>query len=818
MEKKLTHIDHLFREGLGDFTETPPPSVWEALEERLDNKEKRRAGFYYRRYWFIILLAFIGLGGSTLYAWRMMGDSPDLSAAGTPSATTIAAIQKTAPDTDGATTTTALPIKATTSEIIKSRKHRSAHIAANHIIAPAAPTTSTLQVAAVGEQHTKTTNKSAAQQIEMEHALAMNNATSADNTAENLPTTKATVIRYIVKNTTHHNIQMAESEPVFVNEVITHSDNTISNPVEEEDEVVFGNNITHPKPAAAIAPQTAIAAIHSSTKLSPVQGAVVQKASVIAHVAVPTKNVTEKPVEISHSTKHVTSAIQVTQQPMAISAATVPSAAQPTLTADYAATKTVSTKKKNTPIPSTATQEQPIANPSIEQKQSTKIATKEPYNAPPPVAQKQPNPTHHYSVIKNTTAIQKSVATTSSATIDINTTSAHIAKKKKHTAPVEPITAQATIVSATKKQSTAKLKKDAVAVAATIAAKKEKQIAQPLALNSKKSKKQPIIQPADNGSHTEQAPVAPTAVADIKPLVAQAKVEAPKIIGTFKKDSIVPIPHIVDNTPAATSTDAVATKIKHNFLGCEVGVKAGYEGSFGAGAAQKFVVSPFLERKLSGKVSVMVQPGIKYAGMNSKSLNGSQSYYDVDKNSTTIHTNKYLIVVHNGDTIWRIDETVTESHDSVVKTYTAGGSYLELELPILLKYSLSKKLSVYGGANLSYSKFVAIHENTWRSAPITQTGTGFYLTPDPAPSVSSIMQYSGTPLSGYNGPLYPTPKGNAVRLGYMLGFSYQFNKRWLADCLIQQGNAKANVQGGYNTNTALSSTYFRFTLGYKLFQ
>jgi hypothetical protein len=50
----------------------------------------------------------------------------------------------------------------------------------------------------------------------------------------------------------------------------------------------------------------------------------------------------------------------------------------------------------------------------------------------------------------------------------------------------------------------------------------------------------------------------------------------------------------------------------------------------------------------------------------------------------------------------------------------------------------------------------------------------------------------------------------------MVGFSYEYQKRWLFDGLMQQTQAPANMQGGYNINSALSSTYFRFTLGYKL--
>jgi hypothetical protein len=50
----------------------------------------------------------------------------------------------------------------------------------------------------------------------------------------------------------------------------------------------------------------------------------------------------------------------------------------------------------------------------------------------------------------------------------------------------------------------------------------------------------------------------------------------------------------------------------------------------------------------------------------------------------------------------------------------------------------------------------------------------------------------------------------------MLGFSYEFKKRWMADMLLQQSKAKPHIQAGYDVNSALSLPYIRLTLGYRL--
>jgi hypothetical protein len=164
-----------------------------------------------------------------------------------------------------------------------------------------------------------------------------------------------------------------------------------------------------------------------------------------------------------------------------------------------------------------------------------------------------------------------------------------------------------------------------------------------------------------------------------------------------------------------------------------------------------------------------------------------------------------------------------ETHDSVVKTYATGGNYIEAELPVLLKYNITSKFSVYGGVNISYSKLIGVKEMTYRSQPISVSKDSFTFAHqaqgvvDP-PSISSVIRYSGNPLSAYSGPTYPSPQGSTFRLGYMFGFGYEFRNRWLFDLLVQQGRAKANNQGGVDLNKPLSSAYFRFTIGYRLFK
>ena len=265
-------------------------------------------------------------------------------------------------------------------------------------------------------------------------------------------------------------------------------------------------------------------------------------------------------------------------------------------------------------------------------------------------------------------------------------------------------------------------------------------------------------------------------------------------------------------------------KSKPVFDRFEMGIKAGYEKGFAFDAARKAIVSPYLQYNLSPKFSLMVQPSAKAAKVATRNIGNASSYYKVNNDGATALVESVPIYLPSGlgyDTLWVNNYSYSQTHDSIVKSNTYGGTYVEADLPILLKYYIVPKFSVYGGVNIAYGKLTGVKEHTYTSDPIMQKGDSFTVTrqrvalPEP-PALTSVIRYAGTPYSTYSGPQYPTNKGATLRLGYMVGFSYEFKDKWLVDGLVQQGMAKQDVQGGYNINKTLSAAYFRFTIGYKI--
>jgi len=266
-------------------------------------------------------------------------------------------------------------------------------------------------------------------------------------------------------------------------------------------------------------------------------------------------------------------------------------------------------------------------------------------------------------------------------------------------------------------------------------------------------------------------------------------------------------------------------KPKHlrNFARIEAGLKAGYESAFNTDGANKAVFSPYIQCNITNKISVMLQPAIKASTVQSRVIGAKQSYYRQNNDSVPVAPvmSPYPAFTADGVIYNLYFYYYQQSHDSIVKSHTFGGRYTEYELPLLFKYKVCKPLSVYAGVNIDYAQFVGIKENTFTAGNIVRYDTttaviqAGHAAPPPQLTTSQAITYTGTDVANYKNP-YPAPATSMLRVGYMLGVSVTCKDRILFDALVQQTPTSPDVKGGYNLNSALSGTYFRFTLGYKI--
>lgn len=906
MRNDLNNIDDLFRAGLGGYSEVPPPDVWVALEQRLDNDKKKRP-FGWR--WFIMAMLCAGAGGS-MFAWRMAtrGDgAPSASQASIASVQQAQAPQGKSAGNTSAATESSTAATSGNSVNHKHHKHNNNAAATSPTVADAATNNTTANSIPDNNSNSIAGNST---------PLMASAAEPTGNRQEERAANKAAAIQYIRSNRQRNNINVAESDEYAP--TVAASNYTDAS---DEDNATFGRrpsvDMDEPAYSQATTPKVVTPAYTSSVPRSrkarnanrrgnpnainfsmgakPIVRNTPTTTNAVAHNDQPTGN-TAKPTATAANT---TGAVTITT-PLASATPARKSSARKdrTSTVTTATTPAGSVAAKNTPaqvVPASSAKPA-AATPATVAKVGTpasSIAAKPASSTKPAVIPAKTSTTK--PAVAVTTAPAAKATTVKVATQSVETTTPAVAVQKKITGrrparkqagsatptgiasvktstPGKAITAKPASTTSTAKQSKpsvasapvagkvavtppkrlrARTKQAAAATPAiavnttaattgtTPAAKRTKRtntvnrLASAGAATPKSKPATPVVaakQPAPKPARTKNPTPATT-----KPAVVVASATQPPTIVPAAKSTIeAPAPKVTtppvpaaapkpaDTTPVAAApapTDSITGK-KHLFKGITYGIKGGYEGGFSGNASRKVVIAPYFEKQLSGKFSLMAQPALKISKVQANNLSGTQNYYSIDPNSkVTVLDSALIPVIQNNQQMGylvRVNLAYHEQHDSIVKSYATGGSYVEMELPIMLKYAINPKLSVYGGINLNYSRYVAIKEKTFIAQSITVDDTTFTILPSAAPSIRNVLQYSGANINSYSGPLYNNQSGGIFRMGMMLGASYEFRKRWMIDAMITKNAAKANVQGGYDVNKPLSATYFRFTLGYRL--
>ncbi len=906
MRNDLNNIDDLFRAGLGGYSEVPPPDVWVALEQRLDNDKKKRP-FGWR--WFIMAMLCAGAGGS-MFAWRTAtrGD-------GAPSASqaSIASVQQAkAPQGKSAGNTSAATESTTASNTGNSVNHKHHKHNNNNTAAVATPSVAgaaTANTTAANNSNTSTNINSPASNSTPVLASA---AEPTGNRQEERAADKAAAIKYIISNKKYNNIAVAESDE----DAPSIAANNYTD-ARDEDNVTFGKRpsvdmdapihtqATTPKvvtpayassaprnrkarnanrrgnpnavnfsmgapvvrntpaaantiarndqPTATSAPANKTTAVAktaqntgNTTATPNTNGAVTITTPVAGNITPAGKGTlrarTTKPASATTPSGSGVAAKTSPAQVVPASSAAKPATTPATVTKANTTTSTTAGKpataaKTTTTKPTVAATTKPATKPTTTKEAATTAApavalqkkatgrrpVKRQNNSVTPSAVVSVKPTAAPTTVTAkptaTTGAAKSSALSAPVAINATTPAKRRPARVKTSASATAAKPVNTPIPAIVGTPAAKSSKPAKAVnrlKSTGAATPKPKTANTLAAKQPaKTKGKPVTTPASASANA----LAANTSAQPKPIVPAAKpnVEAPAPKATTPPLQAAPKP--ADTTPIASAPATDSSK-KHLFKGITYGIKGGYEGGFSGSASRKVVIAPYFEKQLSGKFSVMAQPALKISKVQANNLNGTQNYYSIDPNSkVTVLDSALIPMIQNNQQMGylvRVNLAYHEQHDSIVKSYATGGSYVEMELPIMLKYAINPKLSVYGGINLNYSRYVAIKEKTFIAQSITVDDTTFTILPAANPPIRSVLQYSGANINSYSGPLYNNQSGGIFRMGMMLGVSYEFRKRWMIDAMMTKNAAKANVQGGYDVNKPLSATYFRFTLGYRL--
>ena len=253
----------------------------------------------------------------------------------------------------------------------------------------------------------------------------------------------------------------------------------------------------------------------------------------------------------------------------------------------------------------------------------------------------------------------------------------------------------------------------------------------------------------------------------------------------------------------------------------ETGIKLGFELGFQHYSANKYVIAPYVQYGI-GRFAIALQPTLKFVhNTNTNSLGDNQNYFSVTTPASYSLTSDTINATNNLRTK---TYAYTEKHDSIVVGHHIDTkSYTEVELPLLLKYNITKNVSVYGGLLMNYSNTVIqIKEDKHvysRTDDYTYSHTYPAGNQEPTiPEASSVFNYTGLAFSSYTNAGFENASSTKLRTGYMLGASYTIKDKFMVDVSVQQNLSNMNYVPNADVRGIYTQPYVRISAGYKLFK
>ncbi len=165
---------------------------------------------------------------------------------------------------------------------------------------------------------------------------------------------------------------------------------------------------------------------------------------------------------------------------------------------------------------------------------------------------------------------------------------------------------------------------------------------------------------------------------------------------------------------------------------------------------------------------------------------------------------------------------------TVVSTVVSNKQLWDLELPLMYQYKVSPNFSVFGGVSMTISKTLSITENRQDFTGFTDTAYDQWSatyptntqgpTPPAAQDPNSFFSNTGDPISSYQ-PIGSTTTTNTfTRWGYVIGFRATVRERFLIGASVQGKQVNTSIITNPELQKVYSQPYVRFTIGYKLFK
>ena len=242
------------------------------------------------------------------------------------------------------------------------------------------------------------------------------------------------------------------------------------------------------------------------------------------------------------------------------------------------------------------------------------------------------------------------------------------------------------------------------------------------------------------------------------------------------------------------------------------GIRAGYEKGLSTGHADKILAGPYLQFQLGANVSVTFSPAYKFGSASQTSLLSPTSFFQVTNSRVD------SLVTHDTTGNAHYYYRYRQNYDSVIVSYQAGKKVWEVELPLAVGIRIAKNLAIYAGPVFSFGNRQTITGTTSTFQKVRQDSIINASVPVQGQFFTNYFAHNGQDsFSTFSPAPYQNATSNPVRLGYVAGLTFMFN-RLLIDLSVQQSLSGYGAIPNSSVQQMYKQPYVRIGVGYSIFK
>lgn len=283
-----------------------------------------------------------------------------------------------------------------------------------------------------------------------------------------------------------------------------------------------------------------------------------------------------------------------------------------------------------------------------------------------------------------------------------------------------------------------------------------------------------------------------------------------------------PAPEKKDSAPTAGTQEqspepALPMSIKPSYKPTiSLAALIGYEPGMGSSVTSRFTGAARLLLQASHSIAIGIQPAFRIGNLTTTMLSQDAAYQRSSLQVDSFHTiDNSPSVRGDMDTIYNY--VIRENFDSIIVRGTSvGGSFWEIELPLIVQWKINKSWYVYGGPSVNFGGKLSFNDGG-EAKVISNVRKDSLAQSQALPMIAFNGYFGKSPLAAYSTyqPATPVTDPSSVRFGYLFGLGYAKNRIMAEASLHQQLSGYSQMES--SLRSIFADPHVRLSIGYLLF-